>query len=134
MLLLALPGVASAAQLVDRDATGVKIAVNAKGQALVTYRKPSGLVRHVLVWGAINAIPPQEGAHQAKFKLDYSGGWGTYHTLYWKTFGSTCGRYDGPVARERRRRLQGARRLVLGRAELAAAAPGSRLHALAPRR
>src|SRR5438067_2128373 len=97
LLLLAVPGVASAAQLVDRDAAGVKIAVNAKGQALLTYRKPGGAVRHVLVWGAINAIAPQEGAHQAKFKLDYSGGWGTYHTLYWKHFGSTCGHYDGPV-------------------------------------
>jgi hypothetical protein len=97
LLLLTVPSVASAAQLVDRDASGVKIAVNANGQALVTYRKPGGLVRHVLVWGAINASAPQEGAHQAKFKLDYSGGWGTYHTLYWKHFGSTCGHYDGPV-------------------------------------
>jgi len=97
LLLFAVPNIASAAQLIDRNAVGVKIAVNAKGQALVTYRKPGGLVRHVLVWGAINAIAPQEGAHQAKFKLDYSGGWGTYHTLYWKRFGSKCGRYDGPA-------------------------------------
>ncbi len=29
---------AGASQLLDRDATGVKLAVNAKGQALVTYR------------------------------------------------------------------------------------------------
>ena len=75
-LLLAVPGVASAAQLIDRNATGVKIAVNAKGEALFTYRKSDGL-HHVLVWGAINAIAPKEGAHQAKFKLDYSGGWGS---------------------------------------------------------
>ena len=51
----------------------------------------------MLVWGAINAIPPQEGAHQTKFKVDYSGGWGTYHTLYWKSFARACGRYDGPA-------------------------------------
>jgi hypothetical protein len=51
----------------------------------------------VLVWGAINALPPTQGARQVKFKLDYSGGWGTRHTLYWKHFGSTCGRYDGPA-------------------------------------
>ena len=95
-LLLAVPGVASAAQLIDRNATGVKIAVNAKGEALFTYKKSDGL-HHVLVWGAINAIAPKEGAHQAKFKLDYSGGWGSRHTLYWKKFGSTCGRYDGPA-------------------------------------
>src|SRR5581483_8957730 len=23
--------------------------------------------------------------------------WGKYHRLYWKTFGSQCGRYDGPA-------------------------------------
>jgi hypothetical protein len=98
LLLLAVPGVASAAQLIDRNATGVKIAVNAKGEALLTYSK-AGSVHHVLVWGAINAIPPQEGAHQAKFKVDYSGGWGSRSrkTVYWKHFGSICGRYDGPV-------------------------------------
>jgi hypothetical protein len=98
LLLLACPGIASAAQLIDRNAVGVNIAVNAKGEALFTYRKSgSATVHHVLVWGAINAIAPQEAAHQAKFKLDYSGGWGSRHTLYWKHFGSTCGRYDGPV-------------------------------------
>jgi hypothetical protein len=95
-LLLALPGVASAAQLIDRNATGVHIAVNVKGQALFTYNK-GGKVHHVLVWGAINALPPQEGAHQVKLKVDYSGGWGTYHTLYWKHFAGSCGRYDGPA-------------------------------------
>jgi hypothetical protein len=96
VLVLALPGVASAAQLIDRNASNVKIAVNAKGEALFTYNKADG-PHHVLVWGAINAIAPQEGAHQAKFKLDYSGGWGSRHTLYWKKFGSACGRYDGPA-------------------------------------
>ncbi|MDP9261549.1 MAG: hypothetical protein M3O89_06235, partial [Actinomycetota bacterium] len=95
-LLLAVPGVASAAQLIDRNATGVKIAVNAKGEALFTYKKSDGIHR-VLVWGAINAIAPKEGGHQQKFKLDYSGGWGSRHTLYWKKFGSTCKRYDGPA-------------------------------------
>ena len=87
---------ASAAQLIDRNATGVQIRTNAKGEALVTYHK-GAVVKHVLVWGAINAIAPREGAHQQKFKLDYSGGWGTRHTLYWKHFPGSCGRYDGPV-------------------------------------
>jgi hypothetical protein len=96
LLLLAVPSVASAAQLIDRNATGVKIAVNAKGEALFTYKKSDGIHR-VLVWGAMNAIAPKEGAHQQKFKLDYSGGWGSRHTLYWKKFGSTCNRYDGPA-------------------------------------
>jgi hypothetical protein len=89
-------GVASAAQLIDRNAVGVQIRANAKGEALITYRK-AGAFKHVLVWGAINAIAPREGAHQAKFKLDYSGGWGTRHTLYWKHFTGGCGHYDGPA-------------------------------------
>jgi hypothetical protein len=32
-----------------------------------------------------------------KLKVDYSGGWGTYHTVYWKHFAGSCGRYDGPA-------------------------------------
>jgi hypothetical protein len=87
---------ASAAQLIDRNAAGVQIKANAKGEAIVTYRKGS-LVRRVLLWGAINALPPTEGGRQVKFKVDYSGGWGARHTLYWKSFGGSCGRYDGPV-------------------------------------
>jgi hypothetical protein len=93
---LALAGAASAAQLVDRDATGVRLAVNAKGEALLTYRKGSAL-KHVLVWGAINALPPTPGAQQVKFHLDYAGGWGKYRTLYWQHFTNVCRAYDGPA-------------------------------------
>ena len=83
-------GTASAAQLIDRDASAVRITLNAKGEALLTYRK-GGAIKHVLVWGAINALAPAAGAHQVKFKLDYAGGWGKYHTLYWKHFAGGCG-------------------------------------------
>jgi hypothetical protein len=93
---LAVVGSASAAQLVDRDATHVQLRTNAKGEAMLTYRK-GGAVEHVLVWGAINAIAPSPGAHQVKFSLDYAGGWGKYHRQYWRTFGGSCGRYDGPA-------------------------------------
>jgi hypothetical protein len=93
---LVLASAASAAQLVDRNATGVQIRVNPKGEALLTYHK-SGAVKHVLVWGAVNALTPQQGTQQVKFKLDYAGGWGKYHTLYWKTFKGSCGPYDGPT-------------------------------------
>jgi hypothetical protein len=89
-------GAASAAQLIDRNATGVRLAVDAKGEALLTYQK-GGAVKHVLVWGAVNALAPAEGTQQVKFKLDYAGGWGKYHTLYWKSFPGSCGRYDGPA-------------------------------------
>jgi hypothetical protein len=96
LVALAVSGTASAAQLVDRDATSVRLAVNAKGEALLTY-KTGGTRRHVLVWGAINALAPSAGARQVKFQLDYAGGWGKYRSLYWQRFGISCGAYDGPA-------------------------------------
>jgi hypothetical protein len=102
VLLVAVVGVASlagtarASQLIDRNAHDVKLAVNAKGEALITYRDAGG-VKHVLAWGAVNAIAPTRARPQVEFKLDYAGGWGKYHTTYWKSFGSTCGHYDGPT-------------------------------------
>jgi hypothetical protein len=92
----ALAASAHAAQLVDRNATAVRLSTNTRGEALITYRK-AGAVKHVLVWGAINAAPPVEGYHQVKFSLDYAGGYGKYHTAYWKTFAGACGTYDGPA-------------------------------------
>src|SRR5947208_15915006 len=91
---LAATGTAGAAQLIDRDATGVKIAANAKGEGMLTYRA-HGKLRRVLLWGALGAKVPTAGGKQEKFKLDYSGGWGKYHANYWKTFANTCGHYDG---------------------------------------
>ncbi len=129
---LAAVGSASAAQLIDRNATGVQIRANAKGEAMITYHK-GGAVKHVLVWGAINAIAPREGAHQAKFKLDYSGGWGTRHTVYWKHFPGSCGAYDGPTLPNVVAACTSPGRLVLGRAELAAAPAEPRLHPVAAR-
>src|SRR5438445_624387 len=90
---LAFAGPASAAQFIDRNATGVHIAANAKGEALFTYRA-HGVLRHVLVWGAINARFPATGTQQVRFKLDYSGGWHSRHT---SSFAGSCGRYDGPA-------------------------------------
>lgn len=86
---------ASASELIDRNAAGVKLAVNTKGEALVTYRA-AGKLKHVLAWGAVNAIAPTRSRPQVSFKLDYAGGWGKYRKEYWKTFGASCGAYDGP--------------------------------------
>src|SRR2546427_642906 len=83
-------GPAGAAQLIDRNATGVKIVANAKGEGLLTY-SAGGKLKHVLLWGAVDAKVPTQGAKQEKFKVDYAGGWGKYHTVYWKTFANTCG-------------------------------------------
>jgi hypothetical protein len=86
---------ASASQLIDRDAKGAKLAVNAKGEAMVTYRKGSKLMR-VLAWGAVDARQPSSGQPQVRFQKDYSGGWGKYRRLYWREFANTCRPYDGP--------------------------------------
>ncbi len=89
-------GTARASQLVDRNAKDVRLAVNAKGEALITYRD-DGVLKHVLAWGGVNAIAPTKARKQVELNLDYAGGWGKYHTTYWKTFGSACGAYDGPA-------------------------------------
>jgi hypothetical protein len=51
----------------------------------------------VLAWGAKNAIAPTTARKQVKFKLDYSGGWGTYRKNVWRTFKNHCQKYDGPT-------------------------------------
>jgi hypothetical protein len=75
---------ASASQLIDRNATHVQLAVSSDGKALVTYTV-AGHVRHVLVWGAVNARSPSPSVGQVAFHVDYSGGHGA-----WKTFKNTC--------------------------------------------
>ncbi len=95
LALLALPASASASQLIDRNATAVRLQVDRKGQALVAYRA-RGRTLHVLAWGAVNAIPPAPDRSQVAFRLDYSGGWGTYRRDVWKTFKDACRPYDGP--------------------------------------
>lgn len=91
-----LAGAANASQLIDRNAKGVTLGVNAKGEALLTYRA-DGKLKHVLAWGATNAIAPTRGKAQLAFKLDYSGGYGKYKQDYWKTFKSSCSAYHGPA-------------------------------------
>ena len=91
----ALSSNASASQLLDRNATAIKLEVNSKGEALISY-KAHGVQRHVLAWGAENAIAPTLTRQQVAFKLDYAGGWGKYHSDYWRTFKNSCGAYDGP--------------------------------------
>ena len=96
-LAAALAAPASASQLVNRDVRKIKLSVNTKGEALVSYRTVRGRAQHVLAWGAINARQPNRTLKQARFKLDYAGGWGKYHKSYWKTFRNSCGAYDGPA-------------------------------------
>jgi hypothetical protein len=94
----ALPATASASQLINRNATGLKLAVNRHGVALLTYRS-AGRLNHTLAWGAINARTPTRGMKQIKFKIDYSGGWGSRRKDIWKGFKNACGPYKGPQLR-----------------------------------
>lgn len=87
---------APASELIDRNATSVKLAVDKQGRALLTYRA-RGRVRRVLASGAINARPPHPRTRQVAFKLDYSGGWGTHRKQVWRTFRNACAAYDGPA-------------------------------------
>lgn len=82
-------------QLIDRNAQGVQLRVNIKGEALLTYTA-GGQLKRVLAWGAVNAIAPSPAKTQIAFSLDYAGGWGRYRAQYWKSFRNACTRYDGP--------------------------------------
>lgn len=92
---LVVPAGAGASQLIDRDATGVTLQVNAKGEALLGYRA-HGKARHVLAWGAVNALAPTKARDQVAFRLDYAGGWGKYRQDVSKGFANVCKPYDGP--------------------------------------
>jgi hypothetical protein len=86
---------ANASQLIARDATNVKLAIDTKGEALITYMQ-DGQPGHVLVGGAIGALRP-DAAHpdgQVKFWTDYSGGWDKHGPGY--RFAGVCKPYTGP--------------------------------------
>ena len=95
---VALAPAAQASELIDRNASRVSLAVSRDGKALVTYRA-QGKLHRVLAWGAVNAITPTRDRPQVKFKLDYSGGWGTFRRPIWKTLKNACRPYDGPQLR-----------------------------------
>ena len=81
----------------ERDEPALK--VNPRGVALVEYSTEAGPRRHILVWGAINGIAHQTDSEstQAKFRMDYSGGWKSrQNPRFWRTLRERCARYDGP--------------------------------------
>ncbi|HEX3225688.1 MAG TPA: hypothetical protein VHQ89_06295, partial [Gaiellaceae bacterium] len=93
---LSLAGTAGASQLIARNASHIKLAVNKKGTAMVTY-SVRGRVTHLLAWGAVNARPRPASPRirQVEFKVDYSGGW-KHRRMTWKHFENRCRTYDGP--------------------------------------
>ena len=93
---MALPGAALGSEVIDRNARNIQLRVSRNGkQALLLYYA-RGRQQHVLAWGAKNAIAPTRARKQVAFRLDYSGGWGTYRKNVWKTFRNHCRPYDGP--------------------------------------
>jgi hypothetical protein len=93
---LAAPASAFASEIIDRNASDVSLKVAANGQALVSYHA-RGKRWNVLAWGAVNAIQATPTRKQVEFRLDYSGGYGTYKRDVWKTFKNACSAYDGPA-------------------------------------
>ena len=77
---------ASASQRVGLNASGVSVAADGSGKALVTFRS-RGRVRRLLAWGAVNARAPHPTVPQVKLRLRYVGG---------ARIADTCRPYDGP--------------------------------------
>jgi hypothetical protein len=92
----ALPGIAQASELIDRNASRLSLQVNGRGEALLTYRS-GGRTKRVLAWGAVNAHAPTQARIQRSFRLDYSGGWRKYRRRLWVNFPNACAAYDGPA-------------------------------------
>jgi hypothetical protein len=99
---LATTQAAQASQIIGRGVRMPSIAVMIRptGQqvAEVTFYQ-GGLWHHTLVWGAINARKPDplHPMSQVKFSVDYSGGYGSFGTGFWKKVKShnVCHRYAG---------------------------------------
>jgi len=90
------PAAASASQLIARNTSSERLTVSSDGKALLTYHA-QGKRQRVLVWGAMNARPPSQSAKATEFRVDYSGGWGTFRRQLWKTHRNVCGPYRGPA-------------------------------------
>jgi hypothetical protein len=89
------PASAGASTIVGRNAKDVELKVDRSGQALISYTS-RGKRTNVLAWGAVNALAPTPSRKQVDFKLDYSGGWGTYKKDIWRTMKNECKPYTGP--------------------------------------
>jgi hypothetical protein len=89
LLALVATSAGQASEIIDRNAQNVRLEVNARGQALVSYTV-RGRAMHVLAWGAIDARQPTTSRPQVTFRKDYSG-------RSWTSFTNACRAYDGPV-------------------------------------
>jgi hypothetical protein len=90
---LTLAASAPASQLIDRDATNIRLKVSSDGKAMVSYRA-RGRAWDVLAWGAVNALRPTTARKQVQFSIDRAGGWGAFGRKL--RFQNACRPYDGP--------------------------------------
>jgi hypothetical protein len=93
MVALAFAPPAPSSQRVAANVTAVSLAVNDRGDAVVSYTSELGRRQHVLAWGGVDATHP--GVPQPVLSLDYSGGSHKYGRKAWERFHPVCGSYDG---------------------------------------
>ena len=79
------PAAALGSELIGRNATNVRLQVDAKGHALVSFRS-GGSARTVVAWGAVDAREPSRTQPQVAFSLTVGGAIGP----------NVCGTYRGP--------------------------------------
>jgi hypothetical protein len=85
---------AFSSQIIAANVTAASLALNDRGDAVISFADAHGRRRHVLAWGGVNATPP--GVPQPVLSLDYSGGFRKYGKISWQRFDPVCGGYDGP--------------------------------------
>jgi hypothetical protein len=88
---------AAASDRLAVNASHVTLAVSADGKTAVATYRSGGVLRHALVSGAVNALPPSQSVPQVRFKIDWTGGWQTHgNARWWQRVGNHCRAYDGP--------------------------------------
>jgi hypothetical protein len=72
---------ASASQVVSTSTvTGLKLGVNSKGEAMLTYKSAGKTIRVLATGGAVNAIAPTQSRPQLALTLAYDGGYKQNYT------------------------------------------------------
>ena len=120
---------ANASTLLDRNARGVTLKVDCEGPGASSRTRRAGRSGTSSPGARSTRSHRPPASRQVDFKLDYSGGWGTYKKDVWKTLRNTCGPYTGPPLAWRVTRLHGQGRHQLGAPVVAADAPELRRRA-----
>ena len=86
-------------QFGDLDVSFLSLQVNDRGEALVTYRTAEGAVRHVYVWGAINANAPSQSTPRCISTTTTRAGLKRSGRQTWRTFADRCAPTTGRASR-----------------------------------